>query len=137
MAIPGQEQLDSLLQLLRGEQCGGAGRDLGVYRRPGCLRLRAGIVKNRADAEDVVNESLVKLARGVRGYKSGTNGCAFVMRIVRNCAFDLLRRRKVRRGRGHRRLFSTSRTSGTMRGRSSAPSFWRMRSAASLPRSAG
>ena len=58
--------------------------------------LARGIVKNRADAEDVVNESLVKLARGVRGYKSGTNGCAFVMRIVRNCAFDLLRRRKVR-----------------------------------------
>ena len=95
MAIPGQEQLDSLLQLLRG---GNTEALDGIWACIGgrMFALARGIVKNRADAEDGVNESLVKLARGVRGYKSGTNGCAFVMRIVRNCAFDLLRRRKVR-----------------------------------------
>ena len=73
MAIPGQEQLDSLLLLLRG---GNAEALDGIWA---CIGGR-----------------MFALARGVRGYKSGTNGCAFVMRIVRNCAFDLLRRRKVR-----------------------------------------
>lgn len=58
--------------------------------------LALGVVKNPADAEDVLSDSFLKLARGVRSFRAGTNGYAFVMRIVRNAAFDLLRKRKVR-----------------------------------------
>ncbi len=95
MAPAGLEQLNSLLQALRE---GNAEALDGIYFCVGgrMFALARGIVKNRADAEDVVNESFVKLARGIGGYRVGTNGYAFIMRIVRNCAFDLLRKRKVR-----------------------------------------
>ena len=59
--------------------------------------LAKGIVQNAADAEDVLSESFLKIARGARSFQEGTNGYAWVMRIVRNTAFDLLRKRKVRR----------------------------------------
>ena len=58
--------------------------------------LAKGIVRNAADAEDVLSESFIKIARGVRSFQEGTNGYAWVMRIVRNTAFDLLRKRKIR-----------------------------------------
>ena len=95
MAPAGTEQLNVLLQALRA---GDADALDGIYALVGrrMLSLARGITKNHADAEDVVSDSFLKLARGIRGYRPGTNGCAFVMRIVRNCAFDLLRRRKVR-----------------------------------------
>lgn len=95
MTPDGREQLNALLQALRG---GNADALDGICASVGgrMYALARGIVKNRADAEDVVNDSFIKLARGIGGYRSGTNGYAFVMRIVRNCAFDLLRRRKVR-----------------------------------------
>ncbi len=56
--------------------------------------LARGIVGNASDAEDVLSESFLKIARGVRTFKEGTNGYAWVMRIVRNAAFDFLRKRK-------------------------------------------
>lgn len=57
--------------------------------------LARGIVGNPADAEDVLSDSFLKIARGVRSFREGTNGYAWVMRIVRNTAFDLLRKRKT------------------------------------------
>lgn len=95
MAPEGQEQLNRLLQALRGGDTDALDR---IYACIGgrMFALARGIVRNREDAEDVVNDSFVRLARGIRGFRSGTNGYAYIMRIVRNCAFDLLRRRKVR-----------------------------------------
>ena len=88
-------QLNVLLVSLRR---GNADALDGIYFLLGgrMLALARGIVRNRADAEDVVSDSFIKLARGIGSYRSGTNGYAFVMRIVRNTAFDLLRRRKAR-----------------------------------------
>ncbi len=88
-------QLNELLLSLRG---GDAKALDAVFSCIGgrMYALALGIVRNRQDAEDVVSESFIKLARGIRGYRADTNAYAFVMRIVRNCAFDLLRRRKVR-----------------------------------------
>lgn len=88
-------QLNELLVSLR---CGNADALDGIYFLLGgrMLALARGIVRNRADAEDVVSDCFIKLARGIGSYRSGTNGYAFVMRIVRNAAFDLLRRRKAR-----------------------------------------
>ena len=95
MAPADGEKIEWLLRALRH---GNADALDGIYALLGgrMLALARGIVRNRADAEDVVSESFLKLARGIGGYRPGTNGCAFVMRIVRNTAYDLLRRRKVR-----------------------------------------
>ena len=95
MAPVYQEQLNQLLQALQG---GEAEALDGIYFLIGgrMLALARGIVRNREDAEDIVNESFIKLVRGIKNYRVGTNGYAFVMRIVRNSAFDLLRRRKIR-----------------------------------------
>ena len=87
-------QLNALLSLLR------AGRAdalddiyLAVGRR--MYALARGIVGD-ADADDVLSESFLKIARGIRSFREDTNGYAWVMRIVRNTAFDFLRKRKVR-----------------------------------------
>ena len=63
-----------------------------IGRRMFCLAR--GIVKSREDAEDVLQESFLKLARGARRYVAGTNAYALIMRIVRNTALDFLRRNK-------------------------------------------
>lgn len=56
--------------------------------------LARGIAQNSADAEDIVSESFLKIARGIRSFRDGTNGYAWIMRIVRNTSFDFLRKRK-------------------------------------------
>lgn len=88
MAPADGEKIEWLLRALRH---GNADALDGIYALLGgrMLALARGIVRNRADAEDVVSESFLKLARGIGGYRPGTNGCAFVMRIVRNTAYDL------------------------------------------------
>ncbi len=57
--------------------------------------LARGIVTSKEDAEDVVSESFVKLARFASSFRGG-NGYGFLMRLVRNTALDLLRRNKRR-----------------------------------------
>ena len=88
-------QLNILLRLLSE---GNAEALEGIYLTVGSrmFALAKGIVRNAADAEDVLSDSLLKIARGARSFREGTNGYAFVMRIVRNTAFDLLRKRKIR-----------------------------------------
>lgn len=88
-------QLDTLLRILRS---GNPEALDGILITVGSrmLALARGIVKNREDAEDVVQESFLKIAKGIGSYRDGTNAYAWVMRIVRNAAFDHLRRKKVR-----------------------------------------
>ena len=87
-------QLNALLSLLREGQAG-ALDDIyfAVGRR--MYALARGIV-GPTDADDVVSESFLKIAKGIRSFREGTNGYAWVMRIVRNTAFDFLRKRKGR-----------------------------------------
>lgn len=82
-----------LNEMLRDMRNGNADAVEGVYLTVGrrMFALAIGIVKNRADAEDVVQESLLKLVRSVSSFREGTNGYAWVMRIVRNTALDRLR----------------------------------------------
>lgn len=60
------------------------------------LALAQGILGSRADAEDAVQESFLKIARSVRSFRADTNGSAWIMRIVRNTALDMLRGRNRR-----------------------------------------
>lgn len=70
----------------------------GIYLTVGgrMFALARGIVHNREDAEDVVQESLLKIARSAEKFKEGTNGYAWCMKIVRNTALDFLRKRRIR-----------------------------------------
>ena len=89
-----REQLNSLLRdLKRGNA--DALDDILALAGGRMLALARGIVRNLADAEDVVQDSFWKIARGIKSYKNDTNGYAWIMRIVRNTAFDLLRRRRM------------------------------------------
>ncbi len=87
-------QLNALLSLLRK---GNADALDDIYQAGGrrMYALARGIV-GPADADDVISESFLKIARGIRSFREDTNGYAWVMRIVRNTAFDFLRKRKVR-----------------------------------------
>ena len=91
------EELEQLNREIRMVASGNAEALDLIYRRVGgrMYALARGIAKTREDAEDILSESFLKLARGARSFRGG-NGYAFVMRVVRNTAFDLLRKRKVR-----------------------------------------
>ena len=51
------------------------------------------IVKSKYDAEDILHDSFMLIAQNARGFKSGSNGYAWVMKITRNAALDFLRRK--------------------------------------------
>ena len=42
-------------------------------------------------AEDIVQESFIRIVQGIKSYRSGTNGYAWVCRIVRNTAINYVR----------------------------------------------
>lgn len=56
----------------------------------GMLFVARGIVKDPAAAEDVVQESFLKIVQHIRKYKKGTNGYAWICRIVRNTALNYI-----------------------------------------------
>lgn len=51
------------------------------------------VTGNRADAEDVVQEACLRAFRGIGGFTGG-NGRAWVLAIVRNAAYDWLRKNR-------------------------------------------
>src|SRR3981189_3292029 len=51
------------------------------------------VMGNRADAEDVVQDACLRALRGISGY-SGANGRAWALAIVRNAAYDWLRKNR-------------------------------------------
>jgi len=52
------------------------------------------VTGNRADAEDVVQEACLRAFRGIGGFTGG-NGRAWVLTIVRNAAYDWLRKNRA------------------------------------------
>ena len=87
-------QLNALLSLLRAGRAD-ALDDIYLAIGKRMYALARGIV-GAADADDVVSESFLKIAKGIRSFREDTNGYAWIMRIVRNTAFDFLRKRKMR-----------------------------------------
>ena len=58
--------------------------------------LRKGHTEALDEIYQEVGRRMYALARGIRSFREDTNGYAWVMRIVRNTAFDVLRKRKQR-----------------------------------------
>jgi RNA polymerase sigma-70 factor (ECF subfamily) len=77
-ATPAQQTLDSLLKPLLARAYG--------------LALR--LVRNSADAEDLVQEAALAAARGFATFQSGTNFKAWFFRILTNCFYSRHRRQR-------------------------------------------
>ncbi|MCM1309045.1 MAG: RNA polymerase sigma factor [Butyrivibrio sp.] len=52
------------------------------------------ITDSREDAEDVLQDTMISVARFAKSYRSGTNAKAWVLAIARNKALDLVRRQE-------------------------------------------
>lgn len=60
------------------------------------LAVARGIVRDASTAEDVVQESFLKIVKNVGKYQAGTNGYAWVCKIVRNTALNSVKAAKNR-----------------------------------------
>lgn len=60
------------------------------------LSVALSVVGNRTLAEDVVQESFVKVVQNARAFKRGTNGYAWLCKIVQNTALNTLRSERRR-----------------------------------------
>ena len=77
------------------------GNDIGVDLLYACmgktmLFIAKGVVKDSFIAEDVVQESFLKIVKHIAKYKKGTNSYAWICRIVRNTALNSLKSNKGR-----------------------------------------
>src|SRR5438876_12406577 len=77
-AVPAHQGLDDLLKPLLGRAYG--------------LALR--LLRNRADAEDLVQEAALGACRGYATFQPGTNFKAWFFRILTNCYYDRHRRQR-------------------------------------------
>ncbi len=60
------------------------------------LAIARSIVKDRALAEDVVQDSFVKILRAAGKFRRDTNGYAWICKIVHNTALNTLRKEHIR-----------------------------------------
>lgn len=61
------------------------------------LSIALSIVKNRATAEDIVQESFIKIVRNAHMFRANTNGYAWICKITQNVALNVLRQESRRR----------------------------------------
>jgi RNA polymerase sigma-70 factor (ECF subfamily) len=52
------------------------------------------LVGNRADAEDTVQETFLKIYRAIRGFAGGSSLSTWIYRILINCCYDNLRKQQ-------------------------------------------
>ena len=71
-----------------------AGVDLLYVHMGRVMLFIARSVAGQDGAEDVVQESFLKIVKGISHYRRGTNGYAWVCRIVRNTALNYLKAAK-------------------------------------------
>lgn len=93
MPIDRREQLNNLVAAVAE---GYADCLDGIYLAAGgqMFAVAQGIVRDRALAEDVVHDSLIKIAKYAKKYVKGTSALGWIMTIVRNTALDAVRKRR-------------------------------------------
>lgn len=79
----------------------------GIYEIAGgqMLAVAISITRDKHSAEDVVHDSLIKIARFASKYKEDTEPAAWIMSIVRRTALDHLRAQKRRKETGGDELY--------------------------------
>ncbi|MDQ3033280.1 MAG: sigma-70 family RNA polymerase sigma factor [Myxococcota bacterium] len=75
----------------------GAFRELYERHHKRAFAVAYGVLKNKQDALDVVQESFVKVHRHLEGFQGSSSFYTWLYRIVMNLAIDQLRRRKTAR----------------------------------------
>jgi RNA polymerase sigma-70 factor (ECF subfamily) len=58
--------------------------------------LALAILKNQPEAEDVLQETFIRVYEKAASYQSGTNLKAWISSIARNLAYDVLRRKRTK-----------------------------------------
>ncbi len=56
--------------------------------------LSLSILRDPYSAEDIMQDTFIKIAAGASGYRPGSNAAAFILTVTRNLSFNLLRRRE-------------------------------------------
>lgn len=81
-----------------------------LYRLIGgrLLAIAQGIMRNKYNAEDVLHDSLIKLVRYAKNFKYGTNGYAWICKIVKNTALNKLKSENLRRAEDIDDIFGLS-----------------------------
>lgn len=66
-----------------------------IYRQYGKMiySVALQIVKQKSDAEDALQDTMLKILRSAHGYRKGSNPKAWVLAIARSCALDRLKKR--------------------------------------------
>jgi RNA polymerase sigma factor, sigma-70 family len=93
------------------EIAGGSADSLtALYRLAGgrMLSVAVGITRNAGDAEDVVQDSLIKIVRFAHRFKAGTNGYAWICKIVQNTALNKVKSENLRRADNIDSVFNLS-----------------------------
>ena len=98
------EQLNKLLSgLARGESDYLDGIYLYIGKR---MFAVARSLVGQNDAEDVVHDSLIKIARFARKYRQDDNPAGWILKIVHNTALDLIKRKKAHPAASAEEFFS-------------------------------
>ncbi len=58
--------------------------------------IAANLLGDLADAEDAVQEAFVKVYRGAASFRGGSRFSTWIYRVLVNCCYDLLRKRRRR-----------------------------------------
>jgi RNA polymerase sigma-70 factor, ECF subfamily len=90
--------LDELIAAARGGDKAALNRLLS-HARPRLLAVALRIVRDRDDAEDVVQEALLKVCRSLTRFEGRSAFSTWLHRIVVNAGLDRLRRHQTRRER--------------------------------------
>ena len=93
--------LRDLDELIRSAKAGDAGalNRLLAHARPRLFAVALRILRDRDDAEDVVQEALLKVCRSLTRFEGRSAFSTWLHRIVVNAALDRLRRHQARRER--------------------------------------
>ncbi len=95
----GKEETDRLEEALRGIGEGGARAEAGMtvlydLMAPRMMRAAFTLTGSQADAEDVLQESMLKLFRQPGLYVPSGHPQAYILTVVRHSALDLVRRKQ-------------------------------------------
>lgn len=71
-----------------------------IYKLAGgrLFSVAMGIMRDYQLAEDVLHDSFIKIANCAYQFKAGTNGYAWLCRIIRNTAINKIKNENIRRG---------------------------------------
>jgi RNA polymerase sigma factor (sigma-70 family) len=85
-----------IVAIARGDE----GALAAVYQRAGgrLLSVAMGLTRDIHSAQDVLHDSFIKVARSAHQFKRGTNGYAWLCKIVKNTAINKIKSENIRRG---------------------------------------